>query len=90
MLSMWVVCFQTSYNGDSESEDCLYVNVYTPGLATGPLPVMAFIHGGGFVNGTNKAFQPDLFINHEVILVTINYRIGAFGRWYLFKSVPLL
>jgi carboxylesterase type B len=85
-----VVCFQTSYNGDSESEDCLYVNVYTPELATGPLPVMAFIHGGGFVNGASKAFQPDLFINHEVILVTINYRIGAFGRWYLFKPGPLL
>jgi carboxylesterase type B len=51
---------------------------------------MAFIHGGGFVDGASESFQPDLFINNEVILVTINYRIGAFGRWFLFKPVPLL
>jgi carboxylesterase type B len=40
---------------------------------------MAFIHGGGFVDGASESFQPDLFINNEVILVTINYRIGVFG-----------
>jgi carboxylesterase type B len=40
---------------------------------------MVFIHGGGFVDGASYGFQPDLFINHEVMLVTINYRLGAFG-----------
>jgi carboxylesterase type B len=74
-----VVCFQTSSNNDNESEDCLYVNVYGPALETDYLPVMVFIHGGGFVDGASYGFQPDLFINHEVMLVTINYRLGAFG-----------
>jgi carboxylesterase type B len=50
---------------------------------------MVFIHGGGFVDGASYGFQPDLFINHEVMLVTINYRLGAFGRRFLFKPVPL-
>jgi carboxylesterase type B len=39
-----------------------------------------------FVDGASYGFQPDLFINHEVMLVTINYRLGAFGRRFLFKT----
>ncbi|XP_063925055.1 carboxylic ester hydrolase-like isoform X1 [Zophobas morio] len=76
-------CFQTSTNDDNESEDCLYINIYTPELPSEDnnvsLPVMFFIHGGGFVDGTAADFAPDLFVNNDVILATINYRVGIFG-----------
>ncbi|KAJ3652658.1 hypothetical protein Zmor_018605 [Zophobas morio] len=76
-------CFQEASNDENESEDCLHINVYTPELPTEDnnvsLPVMFFIHGGGFVDGTGLIFAPDLFINNDVILATINYRLGIFG-----------
>lgn len=40
---------------------------------------MFFIHGGGFVEGSNGFFTGDLFVNNDVILVSINYRLGIFG-----------
>ncbi|KAJ3652654.1 hypothetical protein Zmor_018601 [Zophobas morio] len=70
------------YN-DNESEDCLFINIYTPELpsegSSGTLPVMFFIHGGGFLDGSAVGLGPDLFINNGVILITINYRLGFFG-----------
>ncbi|XP_063925052.1 carboxylic ester hydrolase-like [Zophobas morio] len=76
-------CFQTSSNNDNESEDCLFINIYTPELpsdgGSGTLPVMFYIHGGGFVDGSGVGWGPDLFIDNGVILVTINYRLGFFG-----------
>ncbi|KAJ3652657.1 hypothetical protein Zmor_018604 [Zophobas morio] len=75
-------CFPSS-NNDNESEDCLFINIYTPELpsegSSGSLPVMFFIHGGGFVDGSSVGLGPDLFINNGVILITINYRLGFFG-----------
>lgn len=48
---------KTEYDGAQGSEDCLYLNVYRPGAANGaPLPVMMWLHGGGFVNGSGNAF----------------------------------
>ena len=41
---------------------------------------MLFIHGGAFIEGWSLDYQPDLFIDNEVILVTINYRLGVFGN----------
>ncbi|KAJ3620290.1 hypothetical protein MTP99_004255 [Tenebrio molitor] len=77
-----VSCFQSRQN-ESDSEDCLFVNVFTPELpADGEnvsLPVMFYIHGGAFVMGSSMAYPPDLFINNDVVLVTINYRLGPFG-----------
>lgn len=64
------------------SEDCLFLNVYTCDLTpTSPLPVMLFIHGGGYQSGSGneKHYGPDFLVNHGVLLVTINYRLGAFG-----------
>ncbi|XP_055700201.1 juvenile hormone esterase-like [Phlebotomus papatasi] len=65
------------------SEDCLYLNVYVPlrPLKKGPLPVMVFFHGGGFQsgNGGKTLYGPDYLLDHDVILVTGNYRLGVFG-----------
>lgn len=64
-------------------EDCLYLNVYRP-LAnlTKPLPVMVYIHGGGFFSGSANPLihGPEYFMDtKKVILVTLAYRLGAFG-----------
>ncbi|KAG1843467.1 Alpha/Beta hydrolase protein [Suillus subalutaceus] len=71
----------------SQSEDCLFLNVYTPGsevVATpgGGLPVVVFIHGGGYIEGAASDFNgADLIVdsNHGVISVLIQYRLGVFG-----------
>lgn len=63
-----------------QSEDCLYLNVYSPAEAYG-LPVMVWIHGGGFTNGTGSLplYEGSALARHGVVLVTINYRLGLFG-----------
>nr|WOZ07767.1 carboxylesterase CarE3 [Agrotis ipsilon] len=63
-------------------EDCLTVNVYTPVKRNAnPLPVMVFIHGGGFRDGSGSPFiyGPKYLIRHGVILVTFNYRLEVLG-----------
>ena len=55
-----------------------------PEGAGGPLKaVMVFIHGGGFSSGsgTPEFYGPDYFLNEDVVLVTINYRLGALGEF---------
>ncbi|KAL5279764.1 CES5A.2 family protein [Megaselia abdita] len=68
------------------NEDCLYINVYTPPLdaikkASGKLPVMVYIHGGGWSMGSGapELYGPEYFMEHDVILVIGNYRLGALG-----------
>ncbi|KAF7264194.1 hypothetical protein GWI33_000484 [Rhynchophorus ferrugineus] len=66
------------------SEDCLYLNIFTPEhpkLVTSLLPVYIFIHGGGYFAGCSSRllYGPENFMEHDVILVTINYRLGVFG-----------
>uniref|UniRef100_A0A1B6C5A2 Carboxylic ester hydrolase n=1 Tax=Clastoptera arizonana TaxID=38151 RepID=A0A1B6C5A2_9HEMI len=64
------------------SEDCLYLNVFTPTLSrTAKLPVMVYIFGGGFTSGspTSDLYGPDYFLDHDVVLVVINYRNGPLG-----------
>ena len=62
------------------SEDCLYLNVWAPRHAA-KSPVMVWLHGGGnlFGAGSLGAYQGGAFTREGVILVTINYRLGAFG-----------
>ncbi|XP_013173656.1 PREDICTED: cholinesterase 1-like [Papilio xuthus] len=64
------------------SEDCLYINVFSPNLKpTKPLPVMVWIHGGGFTGGTgsDELYGPNYLVRHDVILVTFHYRLEILG-----------
>ncbi|XP_048487272.1 uncharacterized protein LOC105398756 isoform X2 [Plutella xylostella] len=63
------------------SEDCLRVNVYTPGNSSRPLPVIVFIHAGGFysMSGRSDLAGPHYLLDRDVVLVTINYRLGSLG-----------
>ncbi|XP_049810614.1 juvenile hormone esterase-like isoform X3 [Schistocerca nitens] len=62
------------------TEDCLYLNVFTPQIKPAKLlPVMVWIHGGGFVEGSATWYEPGFLLDHEIVLVTINYRVGLLG-----------
>ncbi|CAH1104362.1 unnamed protein product, partial [Psylliodes chrysocephalus] len=78
------VCTQLNKNDPRESEDCLYLNVYTPenpGSTQKLLPVYVYIHGGIFFrnDGTFESFGPKFFMDYGIVVVTLNYRLGAFG-----------
>ena len=62
-------------------EDCLNINVFTPNIDGKKRPVMVYLHGGAFVmgGGASYFFGPNYLIEHDVLLVTLNYRLGAFG-----------
>ncbi|XP_056630164.1 juvenile hormone esterase-like [Diorhabda sublineata] len=77
-------CFSVAKDTDDESEDCLFINVYTPILTqanTTLLPVMVYLFGGGFRDGASSynIYGPDYLIEQEVIMVSLNYRVGPFG-----------
>lgn len=65
------------------SEDCLYLNVYTPDPVpeTSPLPVMVWFHGGGWQcgSGISSFYGPDFLLDHDIILVSANFRLGPLG-----------
>jgi acetyl esterase/lipase len=54
------------------------------------LPVMIYIHGGGFVGGTARGAYAERIINEDVVYAAINYRLGPFGIWYHFFPVLVL
>ncbi|MBR1131764.1 carboxylesterase/lipase family protein [Bradyrhizobium iriomotense] len=62
-------------------EDCLTLNVFRPFGVDGPLPVMVFVHGGGFVSGTvnDPLFDGARLAQAGLIVVTVNYRLGVLG-----------
>lgn len=80
-------CFQRDFMTGrrmvtSGSEDCLYLNIYTPKLNPNkPLPVMFWIHGGAFISGcgNDENYGADFLVTQNVILVTINYRLEILG-----------
>ena len=67
-----------------ESENCLNLNVLTPGL-TGKRPVMVYIHGGGFAAGSSvlTLFSDRFVAEQDVVLVGVNHRLNVFGYLYL-------
>ncbi len=73
-------CAQTAsiFGTASSSEDCLYLNVYTP-YGFGPFPVMVWIHGGGLVAGESDSSDPTALVGSGVLVVTLNYRLGPLG-----------
>ncbi|HEV8693204.1 MAG TPA: carboxylesterase/lipase family protein [Lysobacter sp.] len=76
-------------NGDEGpgSEDCLFLNVWTPGLRDGARrPILVYLHGGGYNNGSGSSPLYDgtrLCRRGDVVVVTLNHRINAFGYLYL-------
>jgi para-nitrobenzyl esterase len=72
------------------SEDCLYLNVWTPSVDTGRRPVMVWIHGGAFVGGAGATpwYDGTSFASRgDVVVVTINYRLGVLGFAYFDEIV---
>ncbi len=60
-------------------EDCLNLNVWTTDLGEACLPVMVWLYGGGFVNGSNILYDGERFARDGVVFVAPNYRLGAEG-----------
>lgn len=67
---------------EPQSEDCLFLNVWTPGLDSTKRPVMVWIHGGGFTQGSGSSVGYNgrkLASRGNTVMVTVNYRLGALG-----------
>jgi len=70
------------------AEDCLYLNVYAPAGAKpgAKLPVMFWIHGGGFTGGSGSQYDGSSFVRQGVVYVSINYRMGRAG-WFAHPAI---
>ncbi|WP_438693005.1 carboxylesterase/lipase family protein, partial [Sphingomonas sp.] len=81
------ICLQPPAPGDAgvglepQSEDCLTLNIWRPDTAARHLPVMVWLHGGGYVNGSASAplYDGTALARRGVVVVTLNYRLGHFG-----------
>jgi para-nitrobenzyl esterase len=72
--------------GVEQSEDCLFLNVFTPACDEARRPVLFWLYGGGFTigAGSSEGYDGTRFAkNHDVVVVTINYRLGALFFSYL-------
>lgn len=72
------------------SENCQVLNVWTPALDRGKRPVMVWLHGGGFTVGSANLPEVEgreLSKSHDVVVVSLNHRLGSFGYLYLADSV---
>ncbi|KAG0211961.1 hypothetical protein BGX28_007044 [Mortierella sp. GBA30] len=80
--------------GGTQSEDCLYLNVFTPSLKNGTakgLPVMVWIHGGGYVTGSGSTpiYEPGNLVSRGgVVVVSLNYRLSIFGQFENTPAIP--
>ncbi|MEP0204006.1 MAG: carboxylesterase family protein [Halioglobus sp.] len=84
-------CPQTERAGLNEpdatmSEDCLTLNVWSPKLDNAKRPVMVWIHGGGFRFGSGD-IQGELIASEDIVLVSINYRLGPLG-FFAHEALP--
>ncbi|KQN79803.1 carboxylesterase [Sphingomonas sp. Leaf67] len=84
-------CPQRANIGDQQ-EDCLFLNVWTPDARAGAnRPVMVYLHGGAYSNGT--VVEPQVYGHHlaasgDVVVVTVNHRLNALGYLYLARLDP--
>lgn len=82
-----ITCAQMNFHEIIEGvEDCLYLNVFTTNInAKEPLPVIVWLHGGGFFagGGGTKIYGPEFFMEHDLVFVSPNYRLGALGFFTL-------
>lgn len=70
------------FRTDSTSEDCLYLNVWTPSASSASrLPVLVYFYGGGFIAGDGSEWRYDgaSMAQKGIVVVTVNYRLGVFG-----------
>jgi para-nitrobenzyl esterase len=70
------------FEEQTQDEDCLFLNIWTPGLDDAPRPVMVWIHGGAFIigSGTEPVVRGGKLAKRgDIVLVSINYRLGALG-----------
>src|SRR5690349_656100 len=70
------------FRSNGVSEDCLYLNVWTPAKSNRErLPVLVYFYGGGFVTGDSSEFRYDgeSMATKGIVVVTVNYRLGVFG-----------
>jgi len=79
--------------GSRQSQDCLYLNVWTPKCDGARRPVMVWIHGGAFIlgSGATSLYSGERLATHgDVVVVTLNYRLGALGflSWKGFYDGP--
>ena len=71
-----------SFRSDGMSEDCLYLNVWTPAkTGTEKLPVLVYFYGGGFIagDGSELRYDGESLARHGIVTITVNYRLGVFG-----------
>ncbi len=68
------------FRSDGMSEDCLYLNVWTPNTS-GKLPVLVYFYGGGFVagDGSESRYDGESMAQKGMVALTVNYRLGVFG-----------
>lgn len=69
----------TPFGMGSVDEDCLYLNVYRPRGLDEKAPVMVYIHGGSLLYGLGDDYVPIKLVEQGIVVVTINYRLGALG-----------
>ncbi len=78
-----------NFRSDGVSEDCLYLNVWTPAkTGTEHLPVLVYFYGGGFVagDGSEPRYEGESMSRRGIVAITVNYRLSVFG----FMSHPEL
>lgn len=71
-----------NFRADGMSEDCLYLNVWTPAKsASAHLPVLVYFYGGGLVagDGSEPRYDGESLARKDIVTVTVNYRLGIFG-----------
>lgn len=77
------------FRSDGKSEDCLYLNVWTPAKsANAKLPVLVYFYGGGFIagDGSEGRYDGEALAKRGIVTLTVNYRMGVFG----FLALPEL
>ena len=78
-------------DNETQNEDCLFLNVWSPAADGKKRPVMVWIHGGGFVGGSGSSDMyngTQIAKRGDVVVVTLNYRLGPLGFMY-FNDLPL-
>lgn len=83
--------FSTHSQSFNQSEDCLYLNIWSQNNEHINKPVIIYFYGGGFVNGhgSQELYTPEYIVEqHDVIVITFNYRLGALGflDWSYFNK----